>query len=232
MSESKGLKTNPVSGITTVLFDLDDTLIDSFRAREDTISRVLKTGGIILDNDWTLNNFRGLEIKDILRQSGVKEDELEEQFLSYRRIYWTSDHAPVEIFDGVRPMLEKLHEHGIKMGIVTQKGRDYIFEGCRAGATIELKKTNILHLFGVIIGFEDVRQTKPDPEGINLALTRLQSRPAETLFVGDSLADLLAAKNAGSRSCHAQWGITNLEDLRADYIAATPQQLLDIIIPR
>jgi pyrophosphatase PpaX len=231
MSATRRTNIKPMPDITTVLFDVDDTLIDSFRAREDTMRSVLKAGGITPDNDWNLANFRGLEIKDILRQSGVKEDELDEKYLSYRRIYWTRNHAPVEMYDGVRSMLEKIHEHGIKMGIVTQKGRDFIFEGCRAGATIELEKTNILHLFGVIIGFEDVRQTKPDPEGINLALVKLQSRPEKTLFVGDSLSDMLAAKNASCRSCHAQWGITNLEDLRADYIVATPQQLLDIIIP-
>jgi pyrophosphatase PpaX len=231
MSELRRLSTKAKQEITTVLFDLDDTLMDTFRAREDTLRSVLKDGGITLKSDWNFANLRDLEIKELLRQSGVKEDELEEQFLSYRRVYWTRNHAPVEIYEGVRRMLEKLYEHGIKMGIVTQKGRDFLFEGYRAGATIELEKTKILPFFEGIIGFEDVRKTKPDPEGINLALTRLQSKPEKTLFVGDSLSDILAAKNAGCQSCYAQWGITNREDLRADYTVATPQQLLDIIIP-
>jgi pyrophosphatase PpaX len=232
MSEMRRLNANLEPALTTILFDLDDTLINSFRAREDTMRSVLKAGGITPNNNWNLANFRGLEIRDILRQSGIKEDELDEKYLSYRRIYWTGNHALVEMYGGVQLMLEKLHEYGIKMGIVTQKGRDFIFEGCRAGAIVELEKANILHLFEVIIGFEDVRQTKPDPEGINLALVKLQSRPEKTLFVGDSLSDMLAAKNAGCRSCHAQWGIANLEDLGADYILKAPQHLLDIIIPK
>ncbi len=128
MSEDSNLNTNPGSSITTVLFDLDDTLLNSLRAREDTLKTLLKAAGITLNRDWNLTNFRGLEIKDILRRSGVTEDELEEQFLSYRRIYWTKDHAPVELYGGVRPMLMKLRKYKIKMGVVTQKGRDFLLK--------------------------------------------------------------------------------------------------------
>ncbi len=90
---------------------------------------------------------------------------------------------------------------------------------------------DILDSFEVVVGLEDVNETKPDPEGINLALAKLHSRPEQTLFVGDSFADISAAKNAGCSSCHAQWGITNFANLRSDYVAPTPERLLGIIIP-
>ncbi len=232
MSKTIDPNINSDPRITTVLFDMDDTLIDSFRAREDSLKTVLKAGGIHLDDGWTLDDFRGLELRDILRQNGIKEEELEKHFSSYRRIYWTGKRAPIELFAGVRQMLEKLYEHGTKMGVVTQKGREFFIEGCRSGAATELETVSILSLFKVVVGLEDVVKLKPDPEGINLALAELQSRPEETLFVGDSLSDMLAAKNAGCHSCHARWGIAEPEDLGADCIAATPQQIANIVIPK
>jgi len=79
------------------------------------------------------------------------------------------------VYPGVNSMLEKLHSDGFKLGIVSQKGRDFEFEGYRAGVVVELRKLSMLSLFSVIIGFEDVTRLKPDPEGINLALSKLKS---------------------------------------------------------
>ena len=220
------------SHFTTILFDLDDTLVDSFRAREDTIRHVFQTGGIALDSKWNLADLRGLEMKDLFRQSGVNEEKLDEFFLTYRRIYWTQNHAQVDLFDGIYGMLQMLRCNSCKLGIVTTKGRDFLFEGYRAGASIELERVGVLNFFEVIVGFEDVIKTKPDPEGINLALTKLNSKPKETIFVGDSLLDMQAASKAGCWSCHAQWGVDRLKGFKADFTAKTPNELLDIFLTK
>ena len=61
--------------------------------------------------------------------------------------------------------------------------------------------------FSVVVGFEDVARHKPYPEGVELALERLGVLPEEALLVGDSAADIEAARAAGCPSCHATWGI-------------------------
>ncbi len=225
------LKTKNRAPISTVLFDMDDTLLNSFKARDDTVRRVLKSAGVALEAGWSLANHRGYEIKDILRRSGASENQLETLYLNYRRIYWTQEHTPVKLYAGVREMLQSMYNHGIKLGVVTTKGRDFLFEGYQAGAVVELQKVGISQLLQVIVGFEDVTHPKPDPQGINLALEKLKVKPEEALYVGDSLADMLAAQKAGCRSCHAHWGADKLEGFQTDYAVASPPGLLKIVLP-
>ena len=51
-----------------------------------------------------------------------------------------------------------------------------------------------------IVGREDVKRMKPDPEGLYTALGLLDARPAEAAMVGDTFHDVEAAKAAGLRS--------------------------------
>lgn len=52
-------------------------------------------------------------------------------------------------------------------------------------------------MFDATITGDDVSEPKPDPEGIFKAMRALQAVPEETLFVGDSNADIQAGKSAG-----------------------------------
>ncbi len=52
----------------------------------------------------------------------------------------------------------------------------------------------------VIIGREDVRRLKPDPDGVLLALKKLGADPARTAMVGDTFHDVAAARAAGVHS--------------------------------
>ena len=75
-------------------------------------------------------------------------------------------------------------------------------------------------LFSVVVGFEDVARHKPDPEGVELALGRLGVLPKEALLVGDSAADIEAARAAGCPSCYATWGI------QGDTVPPAPRRIM------
>ena len=51
-------------------------------------------------------------------------------------------------------------------------------------------------MFDVIVGFDDVKNPKPDPEGIKICQNTLAISGEETLYVGDTYYDYLTAKNA------------------------------------
>ncbi|WP_216212931.1 HAD family hydrolase [Amycolatopsis aidingensis] len=51
-----------------------------------------------------------------------------------------------------------------------------------------------------VVGREDVRRLKPDPEGLHTVLARLGAGPAEAVLVGDTFHDVQAARAAGVRS--------------------------------
>lgn len=223
------------NSLSTVLFDLDDTLLDSFDARVKALEQTFTRSDTIHPSARQfLRNLRGSQLKDALARFETTRKTGGSLFEEYRRAYWAKESGLISLYQGIKPMLEKLLSHGVKLGIVTRKGREFELEGHCVGALKELQELGVANLFSVIIGFEDVNNTKPHPEGIIQALNHLEAQPQETLFVGDSTADIEAAHSSGCWSCYAIWGIPvseyRLDSINADFVAGTPRELLDLII--
>ena len=60
-----------------------------------------------------------------------------------------------------------------------------------------MRDREVLDMFETIITSEDASQPKPSPEMVLKACKKLGLKPAETYYLGDSEADILAAKAAG-----------------------------------
>ena len=152
---------------------------------------------------------------------------------AYREFYWRKEPGLISLFPGIRHLLQDLNSSGCKLGILTQKDREFKIEGLCSGAASELDELGAASLFSVVIGSEDVFHHKPDPEGVALALDRLGVLPKDALMVGDSAADILAAKAAGCPSCHATWGLhgdaTSL-GTSPDFVARSPDDLRSLVL--
>ena len=227
-------KRPPVSSITAVLFDLDDTLLDSFYARVRALQVVFTQAKIVgVKAERFLNNLQGSQLKESLELLAETQNVKIDLFVAYRRAYWFKKPGCIRLYPGVKKMLDTLKSRGYIMGIVTNKGRDFGFGGSRVGCVYELQETGIADLFSTVVGFEDVNMQKPHPQCINLALHNLGIKPPQALVVGDSVADIEAARSAGCLSCRAAWGIaSNAADAAgsaADFIASSPDEVIRII---
>lgn len=94
-----------------------------------------------------------------------------------------------KLFPYAAELLKMLKESEIKAGIVSTK----------RGDTIEIIMENhgLRDTLQVVIGSADVKKHKPDPQGLFLAMERLEVNAEEMLFCGDTVLDAGAAKNAG-----------------------------------
>jgi pyrophosphatase PpaX len=218
--------------LTAVLFDLDDTLLDSFDARFKTLQSVF-TRAYITDPtaEQFLRNLKGTLLKDALAKLEATLKIENNLFEDYRRTYWRKRPGLIRLYPGVKSMLEELHSRGVKLGVVAQKVRLFNIDGHSAGASKELEELGIAGLFSVVVGFEDVSRYKPDPEPVNIAMNQLVVRSRETLMVGDSAADIESARTAGCWSCYATWGLPSTaktrDSIQADFAAETPEAILE-----
>ena len=180
-----------------------------------------------------MHGLKGRQLKNVLDDLEARDGRSLGLFEAYRSVYWGKAPGALKLFPDVSEMLQQLHCSGFKLGIVTQKGRDVEIDGRRVGAWYEMAELGIQQMFPVIVGFEDVTRYKPDPQGIHMALDRLQADAAAAMFVGDGAADVEAALAAGCWSCHAVWGIPQeqrvLDGVRPHAVAESPQSLLDIV---
>lgn len=84
-----------------------------------------------------------------------------------------------------------------------------------------------------IITPEDTLLHKPNPDPLLEALVQLGHRADETIMVGDSLVDLLAAHNAGTLSAAALWSVVPRKQMlatRPDFLFHKLTELIDIAL--
>ena len=216
--------------LSAVLFDLDDTLIDSLEARVAALSSAFLGAGLQhLDPNQFFHEIRGRQLLDALTELEEREGRELGLVERYRQAYWIRRPGLISMYPGIRPLLETLREREIKLGVVTQKWRSVGLDGRRVGATEELLELGIADLFSAVVGLEDVTRFKPDPEPVEVALRLLSVAPKKAAMVGDSPADIEAGRAAGCLTCHATWGLPvagRSVDLGADVVAETPEAIL------
>lgn len=193
-----------------VFFDFDYTLGDStlpiaigyqqgFRAMgwpEPTVEQVRPTIGMTLADGYTM-------------LTGDSDPERRQEFFRQFQIAVgeraQGDGARVMVdettfFPGAVELLEALHRSGTRVAIVSTK----------LGVTIRkiFARHGLEPLVDLIIGGEDVQRSKPDPEGLQLALGRLSLPARQVLFCGDTVIDAQAARSGGTDFCAVLNGTT------------------------
>ncbi|HEY0858023.1 MAG TPA: HAD family hydrolase [Albitalea sp.] len=115
---------------------------------------------------------------------------------------------------GAAELLQALAGRGLRTGMVTNIGRAAL-----AGA---LARFGFKHRLAPVMSRDEVDFLKPRPEGLLRVLAEWKAAPQETLFVGDSRADILAARAAGMRVAI----VRNGECAEADLAALSPDHLV------
>ena len=80
---------------------------------------------------------------------------------------------------------------------------------------------------------DHVTHPKPDPEAMLLACTEIAVAPADCLYVGDHVRDIVAGRDAGMRTIAAGWGYIDenevILDWQADWVVDQSQQLYSLL---
>lgn len=224
------------SGITTVVFDFDDTLADTLAARIEAVRHVFSEAGITAPTaEAFVAAERGRPFSDALPGFDGGRGEGLGLFPAYLRAYWLKGTGQIALYEGVPGLLAGLASGGMRLGLLTSKIRELTVEGRRAGALVEMAELGIDRYFADVVGFEDVARHKPHPEGLERLLTALGSTPVETLVVGDSANDVLTGLEAGCWSCLAVWGVPPGEPevaaVAPDIVVEHPGALLPLLVP-
>ena len=164
------------SPLSTLLFDLDDTLVNSIPARITALDRVFSANDISTPTaEEFMHKLRGVQFEQALYSLEELEGRQLDIFGNYRRSYWGNESRLIGLYPNIKPVIERLSVLGVKLGVVTQKGWAFQMEGREVGASQELLALGIAHLFSTGVGFESVSKHKPHPDGILLALEQLEA---------------------------------------------------------
>lgn len=192
-----------------VLFDFDYTLADSSAGIVLCFQHVLKRNGYPDISDEAIKRTIGKTLEESFSiLTGVTDsEELSRWKSEYVKAAHTYMTVNTFIYDHTLPVLKSLKSQGVKVGIISTKFRYRIAEFFENYLPSDW--------FDVIIGGEDVTRHKPDPQGIHIALEKLDISLEEVLYVGDSTVDAQAAVSAGVDFVGVTTGMTTEEELAA-----------------
>jgi 2-phosphoglycolate phosphatase len=177
-----------------VLFDVDGTLVDSLTAFRVVAEAAATPHGLAITDDHVreaLNQGRLFWDLVVPADRADRADFMKALAADAAR-RWPSvlaEHG--RLLPGVTAALEALQRRGLKIGIVT---------GARRTSLEPLRREGLLERFAVVVAKDDVRNGKPDPEGLLAAAERLGVSPDRCVYVGDTPLDIAAAHAAGMRA--------------------------------
>ena len=213
-----------MAAIDTVLFDLDGTLIDSIRLILDSYHHTLAAHGVPprTDEDW----LRGVGTPLSVQFAEWRDDlgKLEAMVATYREYNLAHHDRMVTVYPGVIAAVEAIRAAGRRTGLVTSKNR----QGALRGLTL----VRLEAMMDVLVCADEVSNPKPHPEPVEKAVGLLGADPATTVYVGDSIHDMVSGRAAGVRTAAALWGPfarEHLERAAPDYWLETPADLLTLL---
>jgi len=190
--------------MTAVLFDLDGTLTDSLPLILHTYETVFREMGL----DWqpqAVQDMIGLPLVQIARTFAGERDG--EFLCTYQSLYFRDHDRLMRSYPWTDALLDALRGAGIRMGVVTAKGR--------RGTEKTLQWTGLAPYFEVVVTADDSPTHKPDPGPVRAALAAMDVAAAAAAYVGDSVYDVLAGKAAGTLTAAVTWGAAGRERLAA-----------------
>lgn len=219
-----------------VIFDFDETIVDSFKVRLSGLRLALKEH---LHQDLDEDGARALirRFSNIESQAGhlTSDEETRSKIIqTYRQYIFGAGRRELELFEGMEALISGLSRR-VRLALVTSRFRDVPYGDARWGVAHDLEWLGLASAFKVIVGFEDTAEHKPSPEPY-LRCLAMVGLPAESaLALGDSALDIQAAKAAGLRTIGALWGAVDRGALlasRPDIAFERPGDMLDFLVGR
>ncbi len=186
-----------------IFFDLDGTIADTELVVIMTMLSFVET--YTPNQKVTLHQLlkiSGPPIKDTLHQYFPNEDveKLIPEFATKAREFYPKYAVA---FPHINAVIQRLKERGIATGIVTSK--------LRLNALLTLDVIGMKDTFDWIITLDEVKHPKPNPDGLHRCLQHFQLNPEEVLFVGDTIYDYQAGKNAGVDTALVTWSLRSFD---------------------
>ncbi|MGC3953790.1 MAG: HAD-IA family hydrolase [Propionicimonas sp.] len=204
-----------------VLFDLDGTVADTIDLIMSSYEHALKSVlGVEVDRS-VIRSWIGRTLR-VTFETGWPEH-VDELIAAYRE--WNNAHLAtmVTAYDGIPELVSDLTTAGIVTGVATAKNREVAIDSLLV-AGIDLPIT---------VAAQDTTRHKPDPAPLLLAQHRLGMTTEPTVYVGDALVDVAAAKAAGMDAIAVTWGAGEPDALVAaepTAVASTVGELRSILL--
>lgn len=211
---------------TTVIFDLDGTLLNTLDDLADATNYALRQYGMPPRTVDEVRRFVGNGVRSLMLRAvpeGAENPHFEAAFACFKEYYGEHCNDKTKPYEGIMELLEKLQAKGYAVAIVSNK-IDF--------AVKELQRRYFDGLVEVAIGEREGVLRKPAPDTVMTALSELGKEAGEAVYVGDSDVDIMTAANAGMPCISVEWGFRDrafLIEHGAEHLISRPEDIWGLI---
>ena len=207
--------------MSSVIFDLDGTLVDSLDDIAAALNHVLGERGMPTHERATVERLVGHGMRSLVERAVPEDADVDAILAAYGARYEAhlTDHT--RVFDGVRELLDALEARDVPMAVLSNKPH-------------AMTRRVVDELFGLerfveVLGQRDEVPKKPDPAA---ALELAPRLVAPIFFIGDTPVDVQTARAAGQRPIGVAWGMRAPElliEAGAEVVLDDPLALLPLL---
>lgn len=222
--------------ITTIIFDLDGTLMNTLDDLHESVSYALREAGLQPNPKQDTRRYLGNGVRNLVCRSveqtypGADAALKERVFETFRTYYVAHSMDKTAPYEGIGDLLRECKQQGFFTAIVSNK---------LAPAVKDLHKAFFADSIDVAIGETPTVKRKPAPDMVDEAIRQLsllhgrEVQKSECVYVGDSEVDLQTASNAALPCIAVSWGFRDKDWLvacGATTIIDRPEELLRLIL--
>ncbi len=214
--------------ITTVIFDMDGTLLNTLDDITDSVNAILAEYDLpprTIDEIRHMVGNGAVYLMERAVEGGASHPEFERILEDYKAYYEKHCNIKTGPYRNIMELLKTLKDRGFKMAIVSNKPM---------GAVKELTRIYFGDFVDVSIGTSDSMRRKPYPDECIEAMKELGSTREETVYVGDSEVDHKTALNSGLKCISCLWGFRTKEELieagaGGNVFVNDPLEIMDVL---
>jgi phosphoglycolate phosphatase len=212
-----------------ILFDLDGTLVDSVPDIDDALGELMERHGLPRHPRDAVMRMIGHGVPRLVERAFIAHGrpldggDLAAAVAAYLALYEPRATRLSQLFPGVAEAVRALGSAGVKLGVCTNKP---------TGVSREmLAFYGLSDVLPVVVGGDFGPPRKPAPDLLLAALGLLGAEPGSSVMVGDSGADVAAARAAGMAVIVVEYGYTAVPpaELGADVVIRGFEDLADAL---
>jgi len=201
-----------------IIFDFDGTIADSFELFVKTLSKLLNQTELI--SPERLTELRGMSIREIMAQLGIKSWQLPRFVIKGRREI-SKNFGNIAIFEGMPQIIRTLSDMGYDLYILSTNNNTVISEFLKKNRLDQYFKQTYANV-GLIGKTKSLKKLMKDHHYAG----------ANVIYIGDEVRDIEQAHNAGIKCISVDWGYSTSDSLVAskpDYIVSSSREIVDIL---
>ena len=182
---------------THIIFDLDDTLTNSYSFNQDMFINTIKqyTNSLNPAQESHLRqlhkNNRGISMTTLFQDALnflhlVTKPTL---LVTNNEVMHTENASQIKLFDHIKNLLSQYQSDGKILSICTNR---------QTQSTLKILQNNqVEQYFTKVVSCSDAKHEKPDPFCLNYLIDEFHITKDQVIYIGDSITDQLFANNAG-----------------------------------